>query len=590
LSDDTTATLGSDGPSDGDRASGLTLRVVGEGISESHPLPVTGRLVIGRSEGADIRINDASVSRKHAVLHVVEGELRIEDLGSANGTKVGGRKLANGEAVGFAPGESIDLGSVLIVVRRGSVAGRPRRLWSHGHFEAVLENACDRAARGGGAFAVARLSVAVAVPPERVLAVLSGCLRAADVTGSYGPGEYELLLGDLGPADARSLLRNIASRFVSEGVHADVACACYPRDGRTAESLIVAACRGLRYGEEDSADEPPTGEVLIEDAGMKRLVESVDRVAAGTLSVLLLGETGVGKDVMAQEIHRRSPRARGPLIKINCAALPDTLMESELFGHEKGAFTGALSPKLGLLEAADGGTVFLDEIGDLPLPMQAKLLRVLEDRELLRVGSTKPRPIDVRFVSATNRDLDADIARGAFRRDLYYRLSGFSLLIPPLRQRRSEILPLVRTFLRQACRQAHRRDEPQISPQALELLQRYTWPGNLRELRNVVERALLLCAGDVITPEHLPEDKITALVSTPSSPARSTRLQEFARDQTTQTMRETLDPIERDVIEQTLEKCGGNQSEAARMLGISRGALLARLKKYGLSRPRSDQD
>ena len=587
MSDDTTATLGSDDASGGDGSAGLTLRVVGEGLSESHPLPAAGRLVIGRSEEADIRIDDASVSRKHAVLELADGELRIEDLGSANGTKVGGRKLAAGEAVTIALGESVDLGSVLIVVRPGAVAGRPRRLWSHGHFEAVLEHACDRAARGGGAFAVARLSVAVAVPAERVLAVLAGCLRAADVTGSYGPGEYELLLGDLGPADARALLRNIASRFGSEGVHADVAYACYPRDGRTAVSLIVAACRNLREGAEDDA---PAGEILIEDPIMKRLLDSVDRVAAGTLSVLLLGETGVGKDVLAQEIHRRSPRARGPLVKINCAALPDTLMESELFGHERGAFTGAHSPKLGLLEAADGGTVFLDEIGDLPLPMQAKLLRVVEDRELLRVGATKPRPIDVRFVSATNRDLDADLARGVFRRDLYYRLSGFSLLVPPLRQRRAEIVPLARTFLRQACRQAHRQTEPEISPQALQLLQRYTWPGNLRELRNVVERALLLCAGDVITPEHLPEDKISALVSTPSSPARSTRLQEFDRDQSTQTMRETLDPIERNVIEQALEKCGGNQSEAARMLGISRGALLARLKKYGLSRSRADHD
>jgi DNA-binding NtrC family response regulator len=589
LSDDTTATLTPHDSSGGDRPASLTLRVVGEGISESHPLPEAGQLVIGRSEEADIRINDASVSRKHAVLHVAKGELRIEDLGSANGTKVGGRKLGAGEAVAFALGESIDLGSVLIVVRPGAVAGRPRRLWSHGHFEAVLENACDRAARGGGAFAVARLSVAD-VPPERVLAVLAACLRAADVTGAYGPGEYELLLGDVGPADARALLRNLASRFGSEGVHVEVACACYPRDGRSAESLIVAACRSLREGLEESTDDPSSVEILIEDAIMKRLLDSIDRVAAGTLSVLLLGETGVGKDVLALEIHRRSPRARGPLVKINCAALPDTLMESELFGHEKGAFTGALSPKLGLLEAADGGTVFLDEIGDLPLPMQAKLLRVLEDRELLRVGSTKPRPIDVRFVSATNRDLDADIARGLFRRDLYYRLSGFSLLIPPLRERRSEILPLARSFLRQACRQAHRDREPEISAEARALLQRYAWPGNLRELRNVVERALLLCTGDVITPEHLPEDKISAIVSTPTSPGRATPLQEFARDQTTQTMRETLDPIERDVIQQALEKCGGNQSEAARMLGMSRGALLARLKKYGLLRPRTDQD
>ena len=587
MSDDTTATLGPDQP----RPASLMLRVIGEGLSDSHSLPAIGRLVIGRSEEADIRINDGSVSRKHAVLHLAAGELRIEDLGSANGTKVGGRKLAAGESVAFALGESIDLGSVMIVVRPGAVAGRPRRLWSHGHFEAVLENACDRADRGGGSFAVARLSVAATIGAERVLAVLAACLRAADVTGSYGPGEYELLLGEVGPADVRALLRTITNRFLADGIHVDAAYACYPRDGRTAESLIVTACRNLRAGEEESTDDPGTGEILIEDANMKRLMGSIDRIAAGTLSVLLLGETGVGKDVLALQIHRRSPRARGPLVKINCAALPETLMESELFGHEKGAFTGAMQPKMGLLEAGHGGTVFLDEIGDLPIPMQAKLLRVLEDREVLRIGSTKPHPIDIRFVSATNRDLDADIARGGFRRDLFYRLSGFSLIIPPLRERRSEILPLARAFLRQACMQAHRDRQPEISPQALELLQRYAWPGNIRELRNVVERALLLCAADVIGPEHLPEDKISALVTNPPSSFRSTEVQEFARDQPTlQGIRATLDPIERDVIQQALEKCGGNQSEAARMLGISRGALLARLKKYGLSRPRTDQD
>ena len=223
--------------------------------------------------------------------------------------------------------------------------------------------------------------------------------------------------------------------------------------------------------------------------------------------MLIVGETGVGKEVLAEIIHGLSPRAGKPFVRINCATLSPTLFEAELFGHERGAFTDAREAKPGLLETAEGGTVMLDEIGELPLPLQAKLLRVIETREVMRVGAVKARTIDVRFLAATNRVLEDEVARGAFRQDLYYRLNGISLLIPPLRARVDEIEPLAQAFVENAAKMS---DRPplKLSPAAMKLLLSYAWPGNIRELRNTIERALLLSTGDSITPEDLPLEKM----------------------------------------------------------------------------------
>ena len=226
-------------------------------------------------------------------------------------------------------------------------------------------------------------------------------------------------------------------------------------------------------------------------------------MARANINVLLLGETGVGKEVLARAIHAHSPRSKGPFLGINCAALAESLLESELFGSEKGAFTGALA-RPGLFEAAGGGTVFLDEIGELPLGTQAKLLRVLEERKVTRLGSTRHASIDVRFVSATNRDVEADSRQGRLRPDLYFRLNGVALTIPPLRDRPREIDALAASFLSAACQDLERTSPPAISPAALELLRRHAWPGNIRELRNVIERAAVMCTESTILPEHLP--------------------------------------------------------------------------------------
>jgi transcriptional regulator with PAS, ATPase and Fis domain len=301
-------------------------------------------------------------------------------------------------------------------------------------------------------------------------------------------------------------------------------------------------------------------------AGAMQTVERlVARVAAGEINVLLHGETGVGKEVFAERVHRLSPRAQKPLLKLNCAALSEQLLESELFGHEKGAFTGADKTKPGLLETATGGTVFLDEIGDLPVALQAKLLRVIEDQQVMRVGALQPRPIDVRFVAATHKDLEAD--ERAFRRDLYYRLAGVTIEIPPLRERRDEIEPLARDFVRAACARA-KRSELSLTPAALATLRAHDWPGNVRELKNVVERAVLL-AEDRIEPEHL------SLRGATKGEERSSR-----------DLRSDVQAFERQRIIEALAQCDGNQTKTAKLLGIGRRTLIERMEAFALPRPR----
>lgn len=328
---------------------------------------------------------------------------------------------------------------------------------------------------------------------------------------------------------------------------------------------------------------------VVVDPEMIKVYELATRAAGSDISVLILGETGVGKEVLAEALHRRSPRAAQQLLRLNCAALPESLLEGELFGHERGAFTGAHAQKIGLLESTDKGTVFLDEIGELPLGTQAKLLRVLEERVVLRLGSTKPRQIDVRFVTASNRDLGREVRAGRFRSDLYYRISGLVVRIPALRERRAEIEPLARHFLREFCVRSGQL-EPLLTAEALARLNAYEWPGNVRELRNVMERAALLANEGKITREQVllePADEIgeldpaedfdaiTRVVDRPASLAGSPASPELSPATS-----------ERDRIVRALEACGGNQTRAAKLLGFSRRTLINRLEEFSLPRPK----
>jgi two-component system response regulator AtoC len=436
-------------------------------------LPSTGSVRIGRAEGNDLKLDDASVSRQHAVLHL-EPEPSLEDLGGSNGT----------------------------ALRRGA-------LQTSGETENLVRLQNEKA----------RLEIG-----DRILL-----------------GTVQLVLVRVRPPGAVS----------------------------------------------QAAQREPK---------MHELYSQAELAAKSAISVLIGGETGAGKDVLARYIHDVSARRPQPFLALNCAALPETLLEAELFGSEKGAFTGAAQARAGLFESAEGGTVFLDEVGELPLATQSKLLRVLEERSVMRVGGRSARKIDVKFVAATNRDLEADSESGKFRRDLYYRLSGLVLHVPPLRERPLEIEPLALGFLQQTC-DSLGRPPVMLSSEARELLRAHAWPGNVRELKNAMERAALLCPGSSILPEHLPErvrgvarsgppqspqSLSTATKSSPPPAPSADASLDAALARTQGEIRE----IERARIRQALEQCAGNQSRAAEVLGISRRTLVSRLNELELPRPR----
>jgi DNA-binding NtrC family response regulator len=285
---------------------------------------------------------------------------------------------------------------------------------------------------------------------------------------------------------------------------------------------------------------------------------------------MIKGETGTGKEVLATAIQKASPRAHEAFIALNCAALPESLIESELFGHKKGSFTGANSNKQGLFQAAHGGTLFLDEINSLPVSIQAKLLRFLESGECLAVGETKPHKVDVRVIAATNSDLNQQIAQGEFRQDLFFRLNVVPLELPPLAQRAEDIEHLIKHFLTWFA-DVHAITPPKFSKQSLKILKNYHWPGNIRELRNLCERLSILLAGKTIEPENLPLELIAH--------SHAPKMQNFTLPE----MGLQLDSLEADLIHQALSRTRGNRSQSARLLGISRDTLLYRMQKHGLA-------
>lgn len=431
-------------------ASAPKLTAIWDGGSLSRVLPATGSLTIGRSSSCDVRIDHTSVSRKHAVLHLGPVN-RIEDAGSANGTRIAGRAVNAGMPLPVAAGEVIEIGNVVLVIQ------------------------------GGDATAAQR------VPPVKI-----------------------------SPP---------------------------PRSNRLppAASSSTVAPPGAR------ANETP----------MQRLERLVKLVAAGNIHVLITGETGTGKEVIAERVHRASRRANAGFVRVEAAALAENLLDRELFGE---------GDKPGLFETASGGTVLVDEVSELPLGTQAKLLRVLERSEVIRLDTTQPRKVDVRFIAATNRDLRAMVSEGTFREDLYFRLNGITIEVPPLRDRREQIATIASELLVNACAEARRPPMP-LTKEALARLESYDWPGNVRELKNAIDRAVLLSQGDTLDPMALPAGDA-------GDDAAGARL------------RNDLAAFERQRIVEALEKCAGNQTKAAQLLGISRRTLVSRLGEYNLPRPR----
>ncbi|MEJ2200381.1 MAG: sigma-54 dependent transcriptional regulator [Desulfuromonadaceae bacterium] len=342
-----------------------------------------------------------------------------------------------------------------------------------------------------------------------------------------------------------------------------------PPDYLNLKSILVRAIEQRRLKKELTQlrrrlSETSKVPVLIgKSAEMQKVYDLVEAIKDSPSSVLVYGETGSGKEVIARTLHFGSSRREAPFVAVNCAAIPGELLESELFGYEKGAFTGAATRRVGRIEEADGGTLFLDEIAELDVSLQAKLLRVLQEREIERLGGNRKISVDFRLVSSTNRDLQQEVSNGDFREDLFYRINVVRVQLPPLRQRREDIPLLVAEFIREFCVRENKALE--ISPAAMQVLCRYAWPGNIRQLRNVIERAVVLARGAELTELDLAEDLLTPAVQV-SNNASATVV--------------SLRQLEADAIRKALRSCGGNKSKAAKLLGCSRKALYKRLKDY----------
>jgi two-component system response regulator AtoC len=565
----------------------LAVYVAGDdGRTRLLPLAEGAEVTVGRTRAATVHVDSERVSRLHARIHRVGHDILVEDLGSRNGTRVNGQKIE--APVKLKTGDQVEIGPITVVVSVTSAIARRTALGSTAYLEERLAAECDRGLRyqRGLALYMLRLEGATAAVDAAVDRVAAH-LRPMDSLAEYSPDELAILVPEASAADADALGRRLvlAARGTGGAVSARIGLAHFPEHGSQPGELLSSARTALRAARVSNREEVVTaapenrvadGDVVVADAQMQRVYQLVKRVADTPMTVLVVGETGTGKEVVAEALHRNSGRRDRIYVRLNCACLPETLLESELFGHERGSFTGADRRKIGYFEAADGGTIFLDEIGEITAATQAKLLRVLEEHKITRVGGTQEISVDVRVVCATNRDLEAEVARGAFREDLFFRISAFTLLVPPLRDRRAEIMPLAEHFIRQTSRELGQ-PPALLSPDARRALERYAWPGNVRELRNAIERSLVLQSGGVIALEDLPErvrdsDGGGAPASSIAVPASGD-------------VREQIAEVERATIVAALDSCGGNQTRAAQKLGLSRRALIYRMEKYALKPP-----
>jgi two-component system, NtrC family, response regulator AtoC len=562
------------------------------------PLVPGKGVVVGRTAPADVVVPDASLSRLHARFSIEGTEVRVEDLGSTNGTWIGGEHI---DSRVVRSGETVVLGAVTAVVHAATVAAH-LGLDSHDRFLVLLDDEVRRAR-----FFDRPLSLLmVRAPAERNLALVAPAVQAAlrpiDRVALYARDVLEIVLPERGLEAARKVAEDVvAAGGEAGGLRCGVG--SLPDCAATAEGLLECARTALRRADgraavmvaeseltrrlpPRSAAEPPAADIVAVSSAMKEVLTLAKRLARGAIPVLLHGETGTGKEVVARFIHEHGPLRDGPLVAVNSAALPPQLVESTLFGHERGAFTGAVQRHAGVFEAANGGSVFLDEIGELPLDAQAALLRVLESKRITRVGSSKEIPVDVRILAASHRDLEAMVAAGRFREDLLYRLNAMVLRVPALRERPDDVAPLASRFL-EAANRANQRAVTAIAPVALAALEGYDWPGNVRELRNAIERGVVVAEKETLGLEDLPErirrvHEAAALgVGAPGGPADATALRGENED-----FRACMERLETTVLRDALERTGWNQRAAADLLGMPRRTLVYRLGALGLRKPR----
>ncbi|WP_257458652.1 sigma 54-interacting transcriptional regulator [Archangium lipolyticum] len=522
------------------------------------------RMVLGRGEKSDVVIPDPEVSRQQVALTFDGERCNLEDL-SGKGTQVAGASMRKGE---LADGSDIALGQWRAIFRlhgSGQSEG-PTEVGSRTELQprdsASRWQPAQVRIKQGSNETVHKLggdSFTVGKDPACDLVIQDPFISSRHLKVTRRDGHFHVV-------DTNSTNGTwMGSVRVFE--------------------VQVGLPTTLRVGETDLILEPVTPArkelsfhgIIGNDPSVRQLTELIERVAPSSAAVTILGESGTGKELVARALHECSQRADKPFIPVNCAAISKELIESELFGHEKGSFTGAANAHKGAFEEADGGTLFLDEIGELPLDLQAKLLRALENGEIKRVGASRPMNVDVRVLAATNRDLLTAAREGRFREDLYYRLCVVPLHLPPLRNRRGDMLALAEHFLRTY---SPRGQTVRLTPAAVQRLQQHTWPGNIRELRNVVHRALLLRKGASIDASDLTFDQEVNRetgVSVPELPPGMT-------------LEQMLLKLERQIVEAALRRYGNNRERVARELGVARSTLFKRLKEWGLTKQEEEAE
>jgi transcriptional regulator with GAF, ATPase, and Fis domain len=566
---------------------GELLVVSGPRLSERFSLG-KGEVRIGRAPHSTILLEGPGVAWEHCVVSLSGNRYHVSDRRSGTGTYVNGMRATEHW---LEPGDQVAVGNTVFVYREES--GASGVVSPHQN----LLRACSLLFlfRAIGSSETQDLRGVLA---SQLMRLLGDLMPSTGGTVLLGRDATELQSAAATPALAATAERVCRDGPVIDPENREVAVPLYVRGALAGmltaqfpaaevanltehcDTLAAAATLGaialetVREVETLNAEKAlllerlDASEPAIVGASpaLRKLMQMVSRVAGSDTSVLILGESGTGKEMVANALHRRSPRAAHPFVAINCAALTETLLESELFGHEKGAFTGAVAQKKGKLELAEGGTVFLDEIGELAAPLQAKLLRVLQQREFERVGGTRTLKLNVRIIAATNRDVSAEVRRGTFREDLYHRLNVVAFQVPPLRERREDIPPLAAHFLQRAAARCRRRVEA-IAPEALGHLMAYSWPGNVRELENAIERAVVLGNSEVLLPEDLPETVLDAPAPTPEPPGA---------------LQGTVTDVKRQLIIRAWQECGGDYKQAAAKLNIHPNSLLRLVRTLGL--------
>ncbi len=557
------------------------LLVISQGAARRVPLPPTGQLVIGRGGDCELALDDDAASRRHAALSSADGVVSIADLGSHNGTRVNGERVDRLRRL--AAGDVVQIGDVVIVL---CVAPRVERrsMLDDATLRQRLDQEIERAAAFGREVGV----LLIAGPdPIAIVRAVEPALSSIDLVAELGTA-----IAIVTPEVDREAVAALASTCMALlPPTARAGIATCPDDGADAGALLAGARAALDQAGPGQVVDAVTSVhhvelgdrvTLIADPAMVRILGLIRRIAHTELTVLVRGETGSGKEHVARALHDLGPRAAQPFVTLNCAAVQDTLVESELFGHDKGAFSGATQNKPGLFEIAAGGTILLDEVGELSPAMQAKLLRAIEAKRITRVGSVVEREIDLRVVAATHRDLEAESRAGRFRQDLYFRLCGATIAVPPLRERPREIALLAHRFCSEACARLGR-PSLRLTAGAMRALSRYAWPGNVRELRNVIEYVVATASpGQMIEAWQLPAamagveaEPAVEISTTIIAPVRFRALAEELRELEVRRMREAI------------ESADGVLKHAARLIGMPLRTFHLKAKQYGLTARRS---